>query len=117
VETGAITKGPDGALWFVNSSGPDTGIGWITTAGMVTFFRTGGFDSDITAGPDGALWFTNDTIGSNSIERITTSGTITTFTDQSIQDPNGITAGPDGALWFANFGNNSVGRNHHRAGR
>ena len=37
-------------------------------------------------------------------------GVITSFTDPSIDVPDGITSGPDGALWFTNEGNNSVGR-------
>ncbi len=72
-----ITAGPDGALWFTNSSNR---IGRITTSGAVSTF-TGPDISDptgITAGPDGALWFTN--FENNSIGRITTAGKVTNYT-------------------------------------
>src|SRR5206468_1977243 len=67
----AITAGPDGALWFVNSSS----IGRITTAGVVTAFGGNGpliQPTSLATGPDGGLWFTNRQIG--AIGRITTSG-------------------------------------------
>jgi len=97
-----ITAGPDGALWFTNSSG--NSIGRITTAGVVTNYTDPSIygPRGITAGPDGALWFTNY-LG-DSIGRITTAGVVTNYTDPSFfaGAPLGITAGPDGALWFTN---------------
>ena len=81
---------------------------------QVTNYTAPGIDNpaDITAGPDGALWFTNSgtfdpttkTFIGSSIGRITTVGVVTTYTDPSIDGPEGITAGPDGALWFTNDG-------------
>ncbi len=106
----AITAGPDGALWFTESSADK--IGRITTGGSVTEFAipTSGADpSGITAGPDGALWFTESSAG--KIGRITTGGSITEFViPTSGSDPDGITAGSDGALWFTDTGTNSIGR-------
>jgi len=57
-----IAAGPDGALWFTSSDvdGNIGRIGRMTTAGVVTDFRTPTVDSrplGIAAGPDGALWF------------------------------------------------------------
>jgi len=122
---GAITIGPDGALWFTGVPGE---IGRITTAGVVTEFAvpavpppagspagtatTPASISAITAGPDGALWFTGVP---GAVGRITTSGVVTEFAVPDIPPaagspagaagtqvtPSAITAGPDGALWFA----------------
>src|SRR6266550_7988578 len=72
----AITAGPDGNLWFTESSGNQ--IGRITPAGLITEFPLPNSGSDprgITAGPDGALWFTE--FGGNRIGRVTTAGVIT----------------------------------------
>lgn len=101
-----IVAGPDGALWFTNS----TSIGRITTAGKISTYKGSGIRgaNGITSGPDGALWFTNST--GNSIGRITTSGKIQTYTGSGISDPAQITEGPDGALWFVNRGSNDLGR-------
>ena len=99
-----ITAGPDGALWFTDSSGT---IGRITTSGSVTDFQANAAYA-ITAGPDGALWFTEP--GFSQIGRITTSGAVTEFPVGGVQ-PYGITAGSDGALWFAEAGNSGqIGR-------
>ena len=91
-DPGAITVGPDGALWFTN--GADS-IGRITTSGAVTIYSGSGisYPTAITAGPDGALWFTGD----NSVGRITTSGAVSIY---SVSGASGIAAGPDGALWI-----------------
>jgi virginiamycin B lyase len=100
---GAITTGPDGALWFTNLDGGSNGkgfIGRIATDGDITDYTNAGIEypMGITTGPDGALWFTN----ADAIGRITTDGVITIYPDPSILFAEQITAGPDGALWFAN---------------
>ena len=96
-ETGVITAGPDGALWFTEN----LAIGRITTSGAITEYPLpGGFYSDITAGPDSALWFTEMNGDTGKIGRITTAGGLTEYTLPSIV-PTSITVGPDGALWFA----------------
>ena len=110
-----ITTGPDGALWFAESSANK--IGRITTAGVITEFpipTAGSFPDDIRTGPDGALWFT-EFFGKN-IGRIPVTATvanpqITEFpTPTATSDPDGITAGPDGALWFVENDANKIGR-------
>src|SRR5262249_25184565 len=54
-----IATGPDGALWFTESSSVSTKIGRITTAGVFTEFPAPTNNPfDITAGPDEAMWFT-----------------------------------------------------------
>jgi virginiamycin B lyase len=67
----AITAGPDGNLWYVNTNG---GVGHVTTAGssvelMITTAATSTpFPYGITKGPDGALWVTEP--GSNQIGQV-----------------------------------------------
>jgi len=66
-----ITKGPDGALWFIEGGT----IGRVTTSGAFipnSRLRRASAPKDITTGPDGALWFTDNS--GNRIERLTTSG-------------------------------------------
>ena len=104
-----ITAGPDGALWFTESS--TNKIGRITTDGAITefgpFASISFFLGDITAGPDGALWFT----AFDQIGRITTAGTITVFSPPAAATTvPGITAGPDGALWFTEHSAQRIGR-------
>src|SRR5262245_37775447 len=71
-----IAAGPDGNLWFTESS--SNKIGRITTAGVITEFTIPTADSQslsIVAGPDGALWFTE--FNTNKIGRISTAGIFT----------------------------------------
>jgi streptogramin lyase len=96
-----ITRGPDGAVWFTNSTGHS--IGRIATTGVVTDYTAPSISAPtaITVGPDGALWFVD---GAGSIGRITTAGAVTSFPAPSIGSPVAIAAGPDGDLWFASGG-------------
>jgi hypothetical protein len=105
-----IAAGPDGNLWFTESSGNQ--IGRITTSGTVTEFTVptpgGGLDG-IAAGPDGNLWFTEG--GANQIGRITTGGTVTEFAIPTAgSGARSIAAGPDGNLWFTEQAGGNVGR-------
>ena len=55
---GAITVGPDGALWFINNYG--RAIGRITTAGVVTEYPVSIYGpSGITVGPDARCGLAN----------------------------------------------------------
>jgi virginiamycin B lyase len=107
-----MTKGPDGALWFVN---PDV-IGRISMAGSVTneypLPDRSTRPNSIALGPDGNLWYaavTGQDFGSHSnnpgvgsIGRVTPAGVITEFPVPSPGSyPNSIVAGSDGNLWFA----------------
>jgi virginiamycin B lyase len=58
-----ITAGPDGALWFTDTS--NNAIGRITTSGAITEYPlpTGNaLPNGITVGPDGNLWFTEGAV-------------------------------------------------------
>lgn len=107
-----IAAGPDGNLWFAESSGDR--IGRITPTGVVTEFSAGitpgAGPRGITAGPDGNLWFTEQ--GTDSIGRITPDGVVTEFSAGITAGAmlTGIVAGPDGNLWFTESGNDLIGR-------
>jgi virginiamycin B lyase len=67
---GRLTAGPDGNVWFTESSADQ--LGRITMTGAVTEFpvRTpNSSPGDITSGPGGTLWFTESSV--NKIGRIT----------------------------------------------
>ena len=105
-----VTAGPDGALWFTETSANQ--IGRITAAGAVTEYpvtTAAAQPYGITAGSDGALWFTE--LNANKIGRISPAGVITEYPVPTPDAaPNWITAGPDGALWFTEQGTNQIGR-------
>jgi streptogramin lyase len=97
-----ITAGPDGNLWFTETSA--AAIGRVTTSGTITEFpglTLGSSPRGITAGPDGNLWFA-ESGGLGAIGRISTSGAVTEFTSglTTLSQPEDIAAGPDGNLWF-----------------
>jgi streptogramin lyase len=111
----AITKGPDGNLWFTEENFfSDNKIGRITPSGTITEFPLPTHYSDlvsITAGPDGNLWFTENFFSGDKIGRITPSGTITEFPLPTPQSGlASITAGPDGNLWFTESVRDMIGR-------
>ena len=95
-----IAEGPDGNLWFTESSGSQ--IGRITPTGQLTEFSVPTADGQpegIAAGPDGSLWFTDDGIG-----RITPAGQITEYPIPTADGSAGaIVVGPDDNLWFTDF--------------
>ncbi|MDQ4108331.1 MAG: Virginiamycin B lyase [Actinomycetota bacterium] len=106
-----ITVGPDGALWFTESSANK--IGRMTTDGVLTDeFPIPTPDSApvrIVTGPDDNLWFTEE--NGSRIGRITVDGEITEFpTPTPHSGPRDITLGPDGNLWFVEATGNKVGR-------
>src|SRR2546423_404168 len=95
----AITRGPDGNLWFVESNA--SSIARITAGGVITEFLTPTPNSTplrIVTGPDGNLWFTEaDGI---RVGKITVSGAISEFPVSSVPGGlHGIAAGSDGNLW------------------
>ncbi|MDX6676184.1 MAG: virginiamycin lyase, partial [Solirubrobacteraceae bacterium] len=104
----AITRGPDGAMWFLETA--PAAIGRVTTAGEVTEFTLPeGAPQDLVAGPDGALWMTD--YAGNAIRRVATDGSFTSFPVPTASGgPRGITPGPDGALWFTEAARGRIGR-------
>jgi virginiamycin B lyase len=110
----AIAAGPDGTIWFTETSNDTAGtgnaIGRISANGAVKIFTAPGIDFPlaITEGPHGDMWFTN-TYG-NSIGRITMRGAITMYKAPGVEEPVGIAAGPGGAMWFADIQDSTIGR-------
>ncbi|MDQ6944829.1 MAG: IPT/TIG domain-containing protein, partial [Actinomycetota bacterium] len=110
----AITAGPDGNMWFVESQA--NRIGRITAvdqpgipAGTVTTFMTafpGGFPGSITLGPvepAGAnIWFTEVHSGADGVvARMTPAGVVTPGGGYPEgKAPGPMTVTPDGSLWF-----------------
>ena len=103
-----IATGPDGNIWFTESSA--NRIGKITPAGAVTEYSLppNTVPSGITAGPDGNIWFTE--MQTSKIGRITTTGAITEFALAPSSVPRQITEGPDNNLWFTEDAANKLGR-------
>lgn len=107
----AITKGPDGNLWFTD---PALDSIWrLTPEGAFSSFTVsdeGSAPSRIVAGPDGKLYFTES--GASRIGVITTDGVITNEIPTPTQNsgPSGITVGSDGNIWFIESNASQVGR-------
>lgn len=102
-----ITAGPDGAIWFIDTS--QTQIVRMTTAGVTTGFTAPSPTlTGIATGTDGAIWFTEG--GADKIGQITTSGAITEYAVPFSGSPYGIVScpdpsssnecGPHGGVWF-----------------
>lgn len=107
-----LVTGPDGNLWFSETTGPN--IGKITPSGTITEYPVPSNASFvqtpwITNGPDGNLWFSD--WGNNAIGKITTSGTITEYPiTTSNAGPYVIVTGPDNNLWFYESNVDKIGR-------
>lgn len=101
----AITRGPDGAMWFTSANLQIGVVTRITVGGAITqqFQIPGAPEMEgIATGSDGNLWFTAPCCFSPpAVDRLTPSGKLTTFAVPSNQIPEGIAAGPDNALWVA----------------
>src|SRR5947208_59172 len=92
---GAIARGPDINLWFLDSSGND--IVRLTTAGTFTAFAvptpSAGLGALVT-GPDGALWFLEARVA--RVARMTLAGAVTEVAlPTGVTAPQDMTAGPD----------------------
>src|SRR5690242_20175880 len=113
----AITKGPDGNIWFADQQ---TGkIGKIDpTSHQITFPpnqpAASSSPSGITTGPDGNIWFTETALAQIGMINVAT-GALTEFGASAGMSngagPFGIAAGPDGNIWFteASHTNGKIG--------
>lgn len=103
---GALVRGTDGALWFVEMEGKR--IGRITTDGKIKEFPVPIFPYHLVFGPDGNVWFTDS---GNHIGRMTLQGQTTLFeVPTALAGLSSITVGPDSNLWFTEQSGNAVGR-------
>lgn len=103
---GAITLGPDKAIWFSNDA---DSIGRITVKGKARAFTSKKIKDPrgIVTGADHALWFLNFQNG--SVGRLTTRGKITIYHHKGIHGPESMAAGPHRTLWFTTSGH-KIGR-------
>src|SRR6266550_7302970 len=105
-----IVTGPNGNLWFTESSRGV--IGQIMPRGWIKEYQLpdpGSGPYGITVGADGNLWFTERYV--DRIGKITPDGVITEYgglTENA--QPWDITALPDGTFWFTEENVDQVGR-------
>jgi virginiamycin B lyase len=104
----AITGGPDGRSWFVDSGD----VGAITTKGAITLTpapHAGGAGTVIATGSDHALWFTEPS--ANRMGRVNTNGDVYEVRLPTADaQPTGLAVGADGAIWFVEAAANRIGR-------
>jgi virginiamycin B lyase len=104
-----ITVGPDGALWFTESSTPGW-IGRITVDGVLREFHEEASRQPLglTVGADGNLWF--EDAMRNSIVRMTTSGMTTDFPlGNQYSSPEGAMVG-GAEIWFTERSSSTIGK-------
>lgn len=103
---GAMTIGPDGAVWCTRASAPKASILRLQPDQRPTVVASFPLDNltlpGITTGPDGALWFTESPILSapEIIGRVGTDGRYTTWPLPTGTGAMRIVTGADKALWF-----------------
>jgi virginiamycin B lyase len=100
------TVGPDGAVWFTESTPTNSWIGRVALANgtwsltnefpVTASLGAGTEPSFILAGPDGALWIDDS---ANMMDRFTLDGTVTNRYPITV-GYGAIATGTDGALWF-----------------
>jgi virginiamycin B lyase len=103
-----ITLGPDGNLWFAETS--SRAIGRITPQGTVHEFPlppSASGTKDVAASTDGSLWFTLW----HGVGRIAMDGNVQTFSLPDGYQSNHIVEGADGAMWFTKSRARLLGRN------
>jgi len=97
-----LTVGPDGNVWFSETSLSGTEyIGRVTPLGVITEFSYPpilGHAYGLISGPDNYLWF----MGYRHIGKITTSGEVTIFEIKS-GFPSSLILGLDGNMWFGEY--------------
>jgi streptogramin lyase len=115
----AISRGPEGNMWFTDWRSTGGTIGRISPSGHLVPFPSDPELPDapygITEGSDGNMWFTDREVkftdGRSSIGRITPSGEVKEFPVPSRNsEPTAIVLGVDGNIWFSEPGASKVGR-------
>ncbi len=103
----AIIRGPDNAMWFVESTySGQKRIARMKLDGVITneFYVPGGADK-LTVGSDGNIWFTQY----GNIGKMTLQGTVTLFAlPPGHYDLGGITSGPDGNIWSTDISGGQI---------
>lgn len=102
-----IARGGDGDLYIADFGGQRV-VG-LTTAGVPTFYATGGGPQEVAAGPDGRIAYTNPGNVPQQVGRFVRGGGVAA-TDVPNSDPFGIALGDDGAWWTADFARSTISR-------
>ncbi len=126
---GGITAGPDGNIWFTETSANSqagarrsplrriTPMGNIQTFALPQQVENGASAGNITVGPDGNLWFPISYNGYDAIGRITAKVKVKIFNILSTYNygsyppgpPSDLISGPDRTLWFEGTVNGTTG--------
>lgn len=114
-----IAAGPDGAMWFTQSTlepGPRQQLllGRIATDGAVSTraLALGTSPTSLTIGPDGALWYATRTASGAGLGRVTADA-IGELPLPGLRNAIDAVTGPDHALWFTaidSHGRDRIGR-------
>ena len=107
---GWITKGNDGAMWFLERLGNN--VGRIDAQGRIREYpipTPASLPQGLLVGPDHAIWFTEQ--NGNKIARLNDDGSITEHTVPTPgAGPLGLVVGPDHVVWFTKRLADNVGR-------
>jgi virginiamycin B lyase len=107
LDSGGLISGPDGYLWFTDSS--KSQLDRASLSGVIQSMALPGGTAALTTGPDGNIWVVM--MASNEIARVREDGTFTGFPIPTpMSFPQAIATGPDGAVWFTESGLNKLGR-------
>ncbi len=100
-ELPAITRGPDGNVWFLESGTPSAQLVQITPSFGIREFQLPTPNSNprgLAAGADGNLWYT----AGGKVGRMNVEGTMgAEFSTPSGSAGDYMTSGPDGNIWYA----------------
>jgi streptogramin lyase len=108
-QNSGITTGPDGNIWFAESSADKIAKFTIPGHAFTEYAVTAnGNIGGVTKGQDGNIWYTEE--AGSAIGRITTAGVHTDFPVTSGAFPTEICSGSDGNLWFTEQGSGKIGR-------
>jgi virginiamycin B lyase len=99
-----IAPGPEEHMWFTSTTASVSGLGQMTTAGVILKEYTVAEDSPeaIAEGADHNMWFTE--WNKSKIGKITPTGTITEYALPAGREPYDIVKGSDGNMWFTEQG-------------
>ena len=119
VTVDAMTLGPDGNLWILDSQ--HNTVGQLTPSGGYTSFPIPTPQARpwaIAAGADGNLWFT-EALVPGKIAQVTPAGAVTQYAIPTTLAgfPWSMAATGDGSIWFLELGDPSKPHNTDRVGR
>jgi streptogramin lyase len=111
----SLIDGPDGALYFAETTTTGQKIGRITTSGTITTtpVNTAGDISSMALAANGTIWFSISD-GALGVGKLTPSGQVTIINPgmdglSANAIPNEMTDSPDGSVWFLDHYSGSPG--------